>query len=287
MFAALLLIATPSFVVDYDGVPEEARTTFEAATAAWSACLASDVPIRARVTWIERGPTGFAYPRLASGEDLPVQGAWYPAALANALRGEGSDEVDFHVFLQGGPDRYYGPAGSIDEDQTDFVNVSLHEIGHGLGIATASFVPWEAEGEAERVASLGLPNAFVDYFDFAFDLPELDGTPFLYDTFLTLADGRRLTDFDNPSGALAKALANPTLHFAGPAATAANDGFPVAVTPLNVRHVPLAPGRPTPIMLSNSGRGETVRTLDPVLLGMMADLGWPIRPSCLTSTDAR
>ena len=142
-------------------------------------------------------------------------------------------------------------------------------------------MPWEGE----PIASLGLPNDFVDYFDFAFDLPTLDGTPFLYDTFLTLADGRALTDFPNPSAAMTKALANPTLHFAGPNAVAANDGFPVAVTPLNVSHVPAAPRQPAPIMLANSGRDETVRTLDPVLLGMMADLGWKIAPACLSAAD--
>lgn len=284
MLSSLLaLLAGPPFLIDYDGVPPEAERAFAEAAAIWSDCLVTGVPVRARVTWIDRGPTGFAYPRLVDGQDLPVQDAWYPAALANALRGErDADAADFHVFLQGGDDRYYGAASGIAEGQTDFVNVSLHEIAHGLGVATATFVPWDGE----PVASLGLPNEFVSYFDFAFDLPEFDGTPFLYDTFLTLADGRTLADFENPSLALTKALANPTLHFAGPDATAANDSYPVAVTPLSVSHIPAMPRQPTPIMLSNSGRDESVRTLDPILLGMMADLGWEIAPAWFKAAKA-
>lgn len=277
---AVLLLAP--FDVRYDGVPEEARAAFDEAASVWSACLAGDVPIKARVTWIARGPTGFAYPRLVAGETADGEAVWVPAALAHARAGTRlGDGIDFHVFLQGGEDRYYGPAGGIAEGQTDFVNVSIHEIAHGLGVATGTFVPWEDDGDGTRKASSGLPNAYTDYFDFGFAMPELDGTPFLYDTFLRLADGRRVTDFENPSAALAHALSNPTVHFVGENAVAANAGYPVGVTPGNVSHVPAFPGRPTPIMLSNSGRGETVRRLDPILLGMMRDPVWAIEPACL------
>lgn len=117
MIAAILaLLVSPPFVVEYDGVPPEAERAFAAAADTWADCLATDVPIRAQLIWMERGPTGFAYPRLSAGEDLPVQGAWYPAALASALRGERDGSApDFHVFLKAGPDWYYGAEGGIAE----------------------------------------------------------------------------------------------------------------------------------------------------------------------------
>jgi len=263
----------------YTGVPEEAQEDFEAAADIWDACLATELPIKIHVTWIERGPTGFAYQNVTRNEEvLPVKDAWYPSALANELRGHRIDDTDdINIFLSGRTNWYYDSETPIGEDQTDFINVAVHEIAHGLGISSATFIPWQGD----PIATIGQPNDFVNYFDYTFDLHDQDGTPLVYDTFIRLADGRGLLDFQNGSLELTKALANPTLHFAGTKARELNGGYPVGVTPLSISHIPAFPRSPNPIMLSDSGQGESIRQPDAILLGMLADLGWPIEESCL------
>ncbi len=271
----------PDFAITYqDQVPQEARTGFQAAADIWSGCLASEVPIRIHVVWIDRGPSGFAQTRHVRGADhLPVKNADYPASLANALAGvRDGDKDDMNLFFSARVAWYFGPEDGIGDEEKDFINVALHEIAHGLGIESATYIPWEGE----PIASLGLPNPWSNYFTLTFERGPQDGTPVLYDTFVRLADGRGLRDFENPSLALTKALANPTLHFAGENAVAANGGYPVGVTPRNISHRPDPFLGANPIMLANSGVGETVRRPDAVLLGMLEDLGWTITDQCKT-----
>ncbi|NNU16105.1 hypothetical protein HK107_07195 [Parvularcula sp. ZS-1/3] len=284
--AALTLTAQPMPTSDielsFDGLSEDGQVDFEKAAMVWERCLVSEAPIRIRVSKIDRGPTGFAYQNVVRNKRyLPVKDAWYPTALASALRGKRvSDEDDINIFIKeemGDETRHYSRNDPIPEDGVDMINVALHEIGHGLGLSSATFVPWEGE----PLGAIGRPNGFVNYFNYSFTLHEQDGTPQLYDTFLKLADGRKITeDFGNPSLGLTFALANPTIHFDGPEAEKANNGFPVGVTPLNVSHIPAFPRAPTPVMLSNSGRGESIRNPDKIMLGMLRDLGWTITEAC-------
>ena len=263
-----------------EDVPPEARADFDTAADIWESCLVSAAPIHIHLTWIPRGPTGFATMNGARNEShLPVANVWYPTALSNALAGaRQSDADDMNIFLSARTNWYYASDAPIADEQTDFINVALHEIAHGLGISSGSFVPWQGE----PIGAIGLPNEWVDYFDYTFERPELDGTPTLYDSFIRLADGRALMDFANPSLELTYALANPTIHFDGAAARTANRGYPVGVTPLNISHIPAFPRAPNPIMLPDSGKGESIHKPDAVLLGMLRDLGWEIAEGCGT-----
>lgn len=273
-------VAVASIKMTYQDVPEAAQSDFEAAAAIWSDCLANEAPIKIHVTWIQNGPTGFALPNGTRNEShLPVQDAWYPTALSNALRGKRVDDADdMNIFLREKSNWYFSKEAGIEDGEVDFINVALHEIAHGLGISSGTYTPYQGD----PISSIGLPNDFISYFSWTFDLPELDGTPMLYDTFLKLGDGRTLTDFGNPSLDLTYALANPTLNFTGEQARRANGGYPVAVTPLSVSHIPQFPRRASPIMLSDSGQGETRHRPDAILLGMLQDLGWEISETCLT-----
>ena len=265
----------------YDGAPEAVQSGFEAAMAIWSRCLVTEAPIAIHVSWIERGPTGFAFPNAVRNEaHLPVKDVWYPTALANALAGARASEADdMNIFLSGATNWYFGGDEEIAADQTDFINVALHEIAHGLGVSSATFIPWEGGGSA----SIGLPNAFVSYFDYTFETPALDGTPALYDSKIRLGDGRSILDFPNESAELTEALNDPSLYFDGAAARAANGGAIVRVTPGSITHIPLQAGRPAPIMLADSGQGESIQAPDPILLGMLTDLGWKISERCAAS----
>ncbi|MEM6747003.1 MAG: hypothetical protein AAF608_06255 [Pseudomonadota bacterium] len=284
MMLAAQPVPTATLDVTYQDVPDAARADFEAAANVWEHCLFSDAPIRIHVRWMSGGPTGFAYhASVRNKRYLPRRNAWYPTALASALRGRRVTEADdMNIFFRDKDNWHHSGDDPIAEEDVDFINVAVHEIAHGLGISSGSFIPWQGE----RIAQIGYPNEFLDYFEWTFELPELDGTPLIYDTMLRLGDGRRVTDFSNPSTDLARALDNPTIHFAGKAAIAANDGFPVGVTPGNISHIPANGRGPTPIMLGDSGQGESVRQPDPILLGMLEDIGWTIAESCKASARA-
>ena len=271
--------AADIFSVSYaDDVPVEAQAAFNEATAIWSQCLANEHIIKVHVDWIERGPTGFAYVNAVRNENyLPVDDAWYPTALANVLAGERvSDDDDMNIFFSARTNWRYNDGEAIGDEETDFINVALHEIAHGLGLTSGTFIPWDRE----NYASMGVPNDYVNFFSYTFPLHEQDGTPFVYDTYIRTGNGEKIVDVKDDPAALLAALSDDGLHFHGEKAKRANNGERVLVETQSVTHIPAQEGKETPIMLGNGGVGERIQTLDPVLLGILEDLGWQINESC-------
>jgi len=265
-----------TITVTYDNMDSPAIGAFAKAADIWAGCLASDIEVKVRVSGIERGPTGFALPRGVRNEaHLPMKDTWYPTALANALKGErDSDLDDMNIFMSKKTNWFYGD-GEITPEQTDYINVAVHEIAHGLGISSGSFIPWQGE----KIGSIGMPNEYINFFQLSFELPELDGTPLVYDRMIMTADNKAITSFANPSKELATALTTDGIYFSGDVTTELN-GTAVKVTPGNISHIPAQEGQLTPIMLSNSGIGESIHQPDPILLAMLTDLGWEISQSC-------
>jgi hypothetical protein len=262
--------------VRYHHLPDSAMQGFNQAVQIWQNCLISPAPIKISVTGIEREPTGFAVPRLVRNQDhLPKPDTYYPSALSNAMSGKRDNEYDdMHIFMSLRTNWFYA-GHEIATDQTDFINVALHEIAHGLGISSGSFIPWQGE----KIASIGLPNDYINYFQYSFPLAELDGTPQIYGRFIRTASGKFITEFTNPSKALAKALTTSGIYFDGEHARQVNQKR-VLVTPGNISHVPHQEGILTPIMLADSGKGESIHQPDPLLLAMLQDIGWQIAASC-------
>ena len=258
----------------YVNLPQQAQSAFARAEVIWEQCLVTNAEIKIRVTGIERGPTGFALPRgVRNLPHLPFADTWYPTALANALNGKRDNDLDdMNIFMSLRTNWYY-EGDVIQPEQTDYVNVAIHEIAHGLGISSGSFIPWQGE----KIGQIGLPNEYVNYFQLSFALPELDGTPLVYDRFIKSANHSPITAFTNPSKDLALALSTEGIYFDG------NRSGKVLVTPGNISHIPKQANAPTPVMLSNSGIGESIRKPDPILLSMLEDIGWTISEACKNS----
>jgi hypothetical protein len=134
---------------------EQRKIAFEYALGLWEGRLDGEVPIEIEVTFSSLGcEDGAVVLGQASNgnwfSELAAPGAnpdwWYPSALANQLVGEDllPDQPDVVMAFNDSVDAecksltagfYYG-LDSASGERVDFVNVVLHELGHGLGIAS-------------------------------------------------------------------------------------------------------------------------------------------------------
>ncbi len=140
---------------------QQALIALQYAATIWGATLRSNVPVvidSAFVTTAEEtrfvcsansgiiGLTGVT--SFVSGASLPVSGAGYPVALANALLGEDLTPGEAHIVSRfnaslgtpgclEGESFYYGLEGKQAAAQADLVSVFLHEFAHGLGFLSA------------------------------------------------------------------------------------------------------------------------------------------------------
>lgn len=138
-------------------IGEQRMKAFEHALDLWGEVITSDVPIVVDISFTPIGACngssivlGQAGAATMAQVRNPVVGndtTWHPIGLANALEGEdlfpnSSDIVaEFNSALDDncvpGLKWYYGYDGNAGADE-DFVAVILHEIGHGLGFASAA-----------------------------------------------------------------------------------------------------------------------------------------------------
>ena len=149
----------------------------------WGSHLASQVPIRVLVGFDALTPNILAGAAPVSQQqtfaNAPKQDVWYPIALANALAGVDFEpgSSDITVTANANAAFYYGLDTATPPGSYNFVDVLLHELGHGLGFISfisgsngnlfggqmdifSSFIydqqldsPWSALTPAQRVKS--------------------------------------------------------------------------------------------------------------------------------------
>ncbi|MEM6929441.1 MAG: hypothetical protein AAF602_21050 [Myxococcota bacterium] len=266
------------FVVTYaDEVPPEARRVIDEAASRWATLVSTSVPVRVHVSWIfGNGPQGFAGPNLVRDFERARDGAYYPSALADALSGRdlqpGLD--DMNLFFKETDEWHFGDGTGVPEGRVDFLTVAMHEIGHGLGLTTLAYVPWDGGTEA----ALGLPNEGIDFFDWTFPVPELDGTATVYDRLVHDASGQPITELPNESAELYRALTG-ALTFHGPRAMALHGG-PLPIDASSVSHLSrdvVDEADPDWMMVPDTGRGVVQPMPGDLTLAILEDLGWSLR----------
>ena len=160
-------------------VGEQRLIAFEFAASLWGAILESDVQIVVQAGFAPQtcnaqgGVLGSAGPEFIESDfgGAPIPNTWYFSALANALAGTdlnpGAQDLNatFNASIDNnddclaGSNWYYGLDNNPTGGDIDFLNVVMHEIGHGVG--SASVV---------NVSSGSLPANRPDiYARFAFD----------------------------------------------------------------------------------------------------------------------
>ncbi len=131
-------------------VGEQRRIAYQFAADLWGAILESEEPIRVRAQFTSlscdatSGVLGSAGARFIQRDfEGAVPATWYGEALANSIAGEdlspGEDEINsnFNADL-GSPGClensgwYYGLDGNTPAGKINFLDVVMHEIGHGL-----------------------------------------------------------------------------------------------------------------------------------------------------------
>lgn len=175
---------------------EQRRIAYQFAMDLWGSVLTSNVPVKigasfqplactptsgvlgsAGANWIDRD-----FP------NAPIAGLWYSAALADSLAGvdldpDPADPADIVSRFNGdlgvnpncltGLDWYYGLDGVTPANSINFLNVVMHEIGHGLGFqgflnkSTGAFGNFDGTGPRsdaytqnafDNIANLGFNN---------------------------------------------------------------------------------------------------------------------------------
>ena len=263
------------FVITYTGDwSEEAKTAFNYAASIWSFLIDPSVKIainaRSDYACFFCGARSFI--ELDYFPNMPRENIVYPRTLVNHFSGYDvlPDDYDFEIVYDSvNIDWYYGTDGNTPGGQYDFVTAILHEICHGLGFVDSFNVD----------ASMGSWGVIYGY-------------PTIYDTFIVNGDGQSLIDtslFPNRSPELRAQLKSDTIFFDGPMTRSANQNLRAKVhaytdphgdSPETISHLnDLYYGTPDGLMTSTIYPGESIHDPGPMVLGMLADLGWTLSPN--------
>lgn len=259
--------------ITYEGTwSAAAQTALEHAAAIWEPLLQSVPPIQLTVAW-DVPTDGIAFtsmPHSAQSGNYPITYAWYPSALANALRGHdicNNCQEMVITFSNNVTNWYFGTDGNPPGNQYDFVTVALRQIGIGLGLKHSfRYYPVNSTGRWGD-DTYGYPN--------------------IYDLFIYNGSNQQLIDtavFPNPSNALYVQMISNNIFFNGPYAVAANGGQPPKLyAPATWWHpsfmfldeTAFPTGTANALMTPIIQPGEVIHEPGPVLLGILHDMGWP------------
>jgi len=144
---------------------EQRQIVAQFAADLWGAVLQSNQPIFVQANFTPLGPNvlGSAGTTFYNRDFVgaPQAGTWYFAALADALSDSNLNPgfADIASNFSSTFTFYYGLDGQTPAGQVNFLDVVMHEYGHGLGFANA-------ESEATGTFPQGLPDI---YSTFTFD----------------------------------------------------------------------------------------------------------------------
>jgi hypothetical protein len=237
----------------------------------WESEIASDVPIKIRVTFTDLGGNtlGSAGPTaMIENWDLgipaPNLDTFYPIALANKLAGVDLNGTtpEISARFDNGSYWYMGTDNVVPANKVSFRATVIHEIGHGLGFL--------GSGRAGRA------NPAIGDED--------NGHPWVYDLFVQDKDGVNLWDSINGSQEFSDSvtkgfLKSNNLWFEGPATSprvklyAPSTWDPgSSYSHLDEKKYPR--GSLNSMMTPIGDYGEGNADAGPIVLQMFQDMGW-------------
>jgi hypothetical protein len=260
------------FEITYTGFPDEAKTAFQYAVSIWETMISSSVPIRISATWTSLDGSTLASTgakRLYRGFAGAIQpDVWYPVALAEKITSDDlnpTTESDIEVSVNQDVRWYFGTDGQTPSSNLDMVSVILHEIAHGLGFISL------ADTENNNIGKLR-------------DEKHL----FIYDLLLENRSQVRLSSLPDSSQTLYRQFVGSAVYLHSPtAAQAISNRFPRVYTPTffsrgtslsHLDNTMFPYGDLNSLMTPSFSSGESVHIPGPVVLGVLADLGWVANP---------
>ena len=179
-------------------VGEQRQIVYRFAMDLWGTVLKSDVPIKVGASFQRLTCTATSATLGSAGANwidrdfpnAPIAGLWYNAALADSLAGtdldpDPADPADIVSRFNGdlgkpdclaGTSWYYGLDGKTPAGHINFLNVVMHEIGHGLGFqgflnkSTGAFGDFDGAGPRSDAYT---QNAFDNVLGRGFNDPTM------------------------------------------------------------------------------------------------------------------
>jgi hypothetical protein len=278
-----------NIVVRYSAnFPEDARKAFEFAVDIWRKLLTSPVQINVQANW---SPLGVSTLGSASPETyfrnplLPQFPTWYPIVLVEKILGRNLNGTDPDIvanFSSNNDSWYFGTDGNVRSNQTDFVTVVLHELGHGLGFAGFQNV----QSGNGSIGTSAMGSTIL--------------VPSIYDAYVANRTGQFLADttvFRNPSTTLATQLTSDEIFFQSDYVTQKNKGErPKLYAPRtfdrgsSISHLDTRTYTNTDnaLMRHSIARGESIQDPGAIMLNIFSEIGWvltQLRHTPIESSD--
>lgn len=248
--------------------PPNVQAVVLAAAQEWDDALAttSSGPLEIAVIWSDLGSAGLlgsAGPNgLYTSAQLPTA-SFYPVGLVNTLLQSdwnGPSNPEVIVNLNSTPNWYVATSGAPGPGQVDLFSVVLHEIGHGLGFL----------GSGSTSNAPGSDPTFND-------------PPFVYDEVVT-HDGQPVLSYANPDALLTSGNLRINLSSALDSKLFSPSNWQEGSSYSHLDESTYPAGQPGALMTPSLTTGETERTVDAAVLGILAETGWPLRVGAVTPT---
>lgn len=258
------------FIANYaPNVPPQARVAIQAALDEWANHVATSVPVVVDISWE-------ALPKYVAAASEPINfsidpntGFYVPIALGNARAGVDLDPSadDIKLTLASGERWNYDPNAPAVPGVVDLMSITLHEIGHGIGLYSSSH-------KDNGIVVFGANNG------------EGAPGPTLLDGMLITRVGTLLVDQHPVSNVLSTVkavLGNNDVVWNGAARDASGQQIQMSsgafephssLMHLDENHYPA--GNPDSLMTTTIRRGETQHSIGPAVLGILRDLGWEV-----------
>lgn len=262
---------TSTFIVTYDGFPNEAKAAFQAAVDIWETLIISTVPIRVSAFWKSLGANvlGSASPGTyyRNFDGAQKHGIWYPISLAEKISGqELNDSTDPDIVASFNSDNSnwdFNTQGNIVTGKYDMITVVLHEIGHGLGITHA----YEVSGGNGQIS---------EFFSDA---------PVIFESYIeNLTQTNLVTGYVSPSSDLGIQLTGQALFLNTPLLLARNDGVRgVIYAPAtysggsSIAHLDdktYPTGTENSLMTPTLNSAEVIHDPGSIIMSALEDMGW-------------
>jgi hypothetical protein len=274
-----------AIAVTYSGFTPQAQAAFQYAVDIWATQLASPVPITIDAQFLDLGINVLGSVGAGSFEqNVPggIPGTFYTAALANRLAGTDLQPSVPDIFARfgSGVSWYFGTDGNVPAGSYDFVSVTLHELGHGLGFFGSGWMTAGGRGM------------------WGFGTGTLQ--PGIFDRFVVNGSGQAFIDtalFPNPSAALAGQITGGNLFFSGAMTRSANGNAaarlyapPTWNSGSSYSHLNEATyfvGSVNSLMTPFLASAEAIHDPGPIVHGMFRDMGWLVAGSSCTYSVSR